>query len=106
MSTELDPGDEGLQPERTALAWRRLGLALVAGGLLASHLVADGHPLLGVVAGIGAAAVAAVLLVLSHLDLVHHERPAAAHRSPFPQLLLAAVAVLLLGVAGLTLAAG
>ncbi|MGM1060424.1 DUF202 domain-containing protein [Saccharothrix sp. Mg75] len=50
--------DPGLQPERTALAWRRTALALVAGSLVAVRLV---DPPVGPWAG-GAGLVATGLL--------------------------------------------
>lgn len=60
------PFDPGLQPERTALAWRRTALALVVGSLLGLRAL---PPLLGpaglAVAGAGVAA-ALTVLTLSH----------------------------------------
>ncbi|OUE23605.1 DUF202 domain-containing protein [Clavibacter michiganensis] len=60
------PFDPGLQPERTALAWRRTALALVAGSLLGLRVL---PALLGpagiVVAAVGVAA-ALVVLATAH----------------------------------------
>ena len=56
------PWDRGLQPERTALAWRRTGLALTVGSLFGLRVL---PPLLGpaayVLAGLGVVASLAVL---------------------------------------------
>jgi len=56
------PWDSGLQPERTALAWRRTGLALTIGSLIGLRVL---PPLLGpaayVLAGLGVVASLAVL---------------------------------------------
>lgn len=58
--------DQGLQPERTSLAWRRTALALVVGSLLALRILssrAGGWALLPAVLG---TAMALAVLVLSH----------------------------------------
>jgi uncharacterized membrane protein YidH (DUF202 family) len=61
------PFDDGLQPERTALSWRRTGLALLAGSLGATRLLQEILPDWTVVpAGFGIAASLAVL-VAAHL---------------------------------------
>jgi len=56
------PWDPGLQPERTALAWRRTGLALTVGSLIGLRVLPE---LLGpaayALAGLGVAASLAVL---------------------------------------------
>jgi hypothetical protein len=59
--------DPGLQPERTALAWRRTGLAMAGGALLALRVFPD---LIGgwavVLAGL-AFCVAVAVLICAHL---------------------------------------
>ena len=99
-----EPGPAGLQPERTALAWRRLALALVAGGLIATHLLGEGRRLAGLATAGVAAVVAVVLLVVSHRDLAAGSDQAAG-RTPVSELVLAAVAIVLLAAAGVLLAA-
>ena len=59
--------DDGLQPERTALSWRRTGLSLTGAALVAVRIVPDVLGLWAIVpAGFGLAGALAVL-VLAHL---------------------------------------
>lgn len=61
------PFDDGLQPERTALAWRRTGLALLAGSLGATRVLPDVLPIWTVVpAGLGTV-VSLGVLIAAHL---------------------------------------
>ena len=58
--------DIGLQPERTALAWRRTGLALLAGSLIATRVLPE---LLGpwaALLGFAGVIAAAILLIGIH----------------------------------------
>ena len=58
--------DAGLQPERTALAWRRTGLALCAGSLIAVRVLAASlGPWAMIPAGMGVAG-SVVIVVLAH----------------------------------------
>ncbi|MFT2753242.1 DUF202 domain-containing protein [Clavibacter sp. Sh2088] len=114
------PSDPGLQPERTALAWRRTALALVVGSLLGLRVL---PALLGtaglVVAAAGvvvaAAGVVAALAVLAtahrryrrvHRILTagpaHPDRPAALPGGALPALVAALTACA--GLAALALA--
>ncbi len=57
------PFDDGLQPERTALAWRRTGLALLAGSLVAARILTAILPIWTLVpAGLGVAGAVGVLV--------------------------------------------
>ncbi|MBM7412060.1 putative membrane protein [Clavibacter michiganensis] len=61
------PSDPGLQPERTALAWRRTALALVAGSLLGLRVLPTLLGAAGLV--VAAAGVIAALAVLTTAHL-------------------------------------
>jgi putative membrane protein len=62
-----EPFDDGLQPERTALSWRRTGLALLAGSLAATRIVPEVLPTWTVLpAGFGIA-VSVFVLVAAQL---------------------------------------
>ena len=102
----MSPMPPGLQPERTALAWRRLGLAMAAGGLLAGRLAGAAGDAWAVLVGLVAAGVAVALMVVSHLDLLRADRPAGHERTPYPELVLAGVAVLMLAATGIALTVG
>jgi len=57
--------DPGLQPERTALAWRRTALALAVGALIALRLLPPVLGLWSLAAGLVGIAFAAVIWVLA-----------------------------------------
>lgn len=89
--------DPGLQPERTALAWTRTGLSVVAGSLLGARLVAPQVGVTGLVLGALGTALGLVLLLAGPRRVrggLEHPRPGGG--------LLAVVAAgaALLGVAG------
>lgn len=107
MSTDDRVWDAGLQPERTALAWRRVSLALLALALVAPKLT---WPVFGIWAIPPTAAVAIAAIVLYSLShrryLGHHSRLSAGAERPLPDgrlVLATALTVLSLAVLGLAL---
>ena len=100
------PVDAGLQVERTALAWRRTGIAVLVGSLIGLRVLA---PQLGwgsVALGVVGAALALMLLWASarrHRRVVEAMPGAGSSALPGGMLLVVvAVTVLLLGVGALT----
>ncbi|MFW7413621.1 DUF202 domain-containing protein [Demequina sp. SO4-18] len=99
--TDATPFDEGLQAERTLLAWRRTALAFVAASLVGTRVMADAGP---VVIGVGLAGIAlggVAYLVASARYRTAHAQLVAHGTSPRPGLALAAMSasVLMLGIA-------
>lgn len=95
------PFDPGLQPERTALAWRRTALALSLGPLVAARLLAPQlgalaavAALLGLAVGVAIAAATAVRYRTVHRALTED---AGIGRLPGAGLLLITAAVPFLG---------
>jgi uncharacterized membrane protein YidH (DUF202 family) len=105
----VTPFDPGLQPERTALAWRRTALSVAVGSLAAGRLL---EPLLGDVGWVPAAAGVACgfgLLLAARRRAAVIDRALAAtgdlSTGPGAGLLAAAAAVaVLVGVVGLVVA--
>jgi len=64
--------DPGLQPERTALAWRRTALALMVGPVVAARLLVPG---LGAVAAVAAGAGLALGVYVAVSAARRHGRP-------------------------------
>ena len=100
MSGVFDPG---LQAERTALAWRRTSLALLAGSLVATRIIPE---ILGAwAAGFGIAGVVAATVLLyaihrryhrhhEHLTTTGHHAPVAGGKLIAALALFAAAAAL------------
>lgn len=109
MSTPGAPRlfDPGLQPERTALAWRRAGLSLGAGSLLLTRVLAETAGALALlVGGLGVLAAVAVLVVAERRYRSQHRRlvnaaglPVALAAGALP--FLVAVTTALLGIGAL-----
>ncbi|MDN4599484.1 DUF202 domain-containing protein [Leifsonia virtsii] len=76
MSTPFDPG---LQPERTALAWRRTCLAVLAGSLVAARILPELFGAWSALLGIAGAVAAATLLAAVHRRYRSHHRRLHAH---------------------------
>lgn len=69
----------GLQPERTALSWRRTGLALLGGSLLLARVLAEvSVPLALTVGALGLLASIAILVAVERRYRSHHLRLTAA----------------------------
>lgn len=64
MSAAPAPRDPGLQPERTALAWQRTGLALAGASVVVARLTFSTVGVLAVVAALFGLAHAAVVFVV------------------------------------------
>ena len=101
--------DEGLQPERTLLAWRRTLLAVV---VACAALVRLGAPTLGapaVVAGVLGVALCAAALVgasLRYRQVARGLGSTGALLSPGAAVLAVTTSLLVVGVVGLTLVLG
>ncbi|MGO4535234.1 DUF202 domain-containing protein [Leifsonia sp. 2MCAF36] len=99
MSTVFD---QGLQPERTALAWRRTGLALLGGSLVAARILPETLGAWAAIPGlIGVAAAASLLYAIHRRYRQQHQRlTAEGDRSPIAGgRLVAAMAGFLLAAA-------
>jgi hypothetical protein len=74
------PFDQGLQPERTALAWRRTSLSLTVGALVAARVLPHfwGAPGL-LIAGAGVIASVAIIVLAHRRYRTHHHRLTSGH---------------------------
>lgn len=67
--------DAGLQPERTALAWRRTGLSPLGGFLIETRILPGAFGSWAALIGLVGVVTATVLLVATHRRYrVHHEQ--------------------------------
>ncbi len=69
MTTPLRRGrgrvwDQGLQPERTSLAWQRVNLAGLGASMVSARLVVETHPLIGYGLALISAVMAGLLVVV------------------------------------------
>lgn len=104
------PFDAGLQPERTALAWRRTALAIAVGSLAGARVLSHVFGAWALLpAGLGLALAVGIMVVVHRRHLEVHRRltTSATDRIPLHGGGLPAVvalAVLVAGVLGLTVA--
>jgi uncharacterized membrane protein YidH (DUF202 family) len=69
------PFDQGLQPERTALAWRRTCLSLALGALIAVRVLPHFWGPAGLIVAGAGVILSIVMLVLAHQRYrTHHDR--------------------------------
>lgn len=81
------PFDSGLQPERTALAWRRTALAIAVGALVAVRLLPELFGVWSIIpAGAGLVLAVIILVAAHHRYRAHHTRltNAETDRIPLP----------------------
>ena len=95
-----DSGPPGLQPERTALAWRRFALGLVAAGVLDARLILT-HGSRWSLIPVAICLALALLVTFSAERLLHGPGKNHTARSPFTLVAIAAGGVVALGVSGL-----
>ncbi|XVQ13095.1 DUF202 domain-containing protein [Spirillospora sp. CA-255316] len=104
MSAGRGLGDPGAQPERTALAWNRTTLSLIAAGLLCVRLAPS-----PAAAALAAAAVCAAVSLQLRRSLIRHpghrRHPAEPGRAADPvSVLMATIVTIMLGLIGLLFA--
>lgn len=93
--------DPGVQNERTALAWQRTALALLAGALLTARIAATDSPAVGLALAVVALAVAPGLLLAARYRYARCARALHATRPVGDGRLPATAAALAIGL-GLT----
>lgn len=97
------PYDQGLQPERTLLAWRRTCLSFALASIVLTHYTAQEFGLLAVIMGlVGAGLAVASYFLASHgyrrvHESLHTRGTTGEDGTPF---LLATLAVLAIGASG------
>jgi uncharacterized membrane protein YidH (DUF202 family) len=92
----MQPRDPGLQPERTALAWRRTALAMTVNAILVMRtgIASQARPLMA-----GGALLAAFALVLTGASVLRHRQLASGAPAAPGQGLLALTTVAVLAAA-------
>ena len=96
-----EPGlfDPGMQPERTALAWRRTALSMAAGSLVALRIFAPSLGPWAVAPAVVAFAIAVVVFAASELRYRRNHRALTANRESSARVALAGGALIALTAA-------
>jgi putative membrane protein len=86
--------DPGMQPERTALAWRRTGLAMAVGSLVALRVFPPSLGLWAVVPTVIAFVIAVAVFIAADVRYRRNHRELIADREPETRVMLAGGALI------------